>query len=238
MSDARTRGEVRNRTTNDFWCLISDREGDALWAFKLLAGQRTDPMKNDVDFCKPVDPNLRMQGRANQWWKVRGGPTLMTAAGSDVLITELSAPTALLSRIKDPQDFRSDAAIESQWRAKIRYLGGQQVSNANSLPFDQSFATPPAAVPAPITTTPAAGSAGRAYTVQAGDWLSKIAMRPDVLKDALLWPLIHEHAQNFSVIGPDPNKLKPGMVILLPSLASFTPKQISDARQRGRNWRR
>ena len=142
---------------------------------------------------------------------------------------------------QDPENLRHQASRSFPERMGFsvkHYLGGQQVSNANSLPFDQSFATPPAAVPAPIVTTPAVGSAGRAYTVQAGDWLSKIAMRSDVLNDALLCPLIHEHAQNFSVIGPDSNKLKPGMAILLPSLASFTPKQISDARQRGRNWRR
>jgi len=237
MTDAKSRGEVRNRTRRDFWCLVSDNAGERPWAFKLLAGQKTNPFKNDVDFCKPVDSGLLMQGRANQWWKVRGCPIVLTELGSRAAITELGAVIAGLSRLKDSQDFRGDRDIETEWRATINYLGGRNVSDANCQLFDSSFTSPPVGS-APAAPAPAVGPAGRPYTVQPGDWLSKIAMRPDVLKDALLWPLIHEHAQNKTVIGEDPNKLKPGMVILLPELKSFTQTQIDVARQKGRHWRK
>jgi hypothetical protein len=237
MTDALSRGEVRNRTRFDFWCLVSDRPGDPLWAFKLLPGQRTDPRKNDVDFCKPVDPNVMMQGRANQWWKVRGSPILLSMMGAQVRIAELSVAIASLSRIKDSQDFRRDDEIERQWNTRIRCMGARHISDTNSLLFDADFTTP-LTVPAPPASSGAPGSSERAYTVQAGDWLSKIAMRPDVLKDALLWPLVHDFKQNRSIIGEDPNKLRPGMVIVLPQLTDFTPTQMADARRRGRDWRR
>jgi nucleoid-associated protein YgaU len=50
------------------------------------------------------------------------------------------------------------------------------------------------------------------HTVQAGDWLSKIAMT--YYGDMNGWPEIHE--KNKNVIGPDPNLIKPGQKLVIP----------------------
>lgn len=70
------------------------------------------------------------------------------------------------------------------------------------------------------------------HTVAAGESLSLIAGR--YWKDVLLWPLLHD--VNQAKIGLDPNQLKLGEVLAVPDLSSFTPGQISNARQRGQHW--
>ena len=70
------------------------------------------------------------------------------------------------------------------------------------------------------------------HTVAAGESLSLIAGH--YWKDVLLWPLLHD--VNQAKIGQDPNQLKLGDVLAVPDLSSFTPGEISNARQRGQHW--
>lgn len=76
------------------------------------------------------------------------------------------------------------------------------------------------------------GRRSQQHTVGAGESLSLIA--GNYWKDVLLWPLLHD--VNQATIGQDPNQLKVGDVLTVPDLASFTPGQISNARQRGQHW--
>ena len=39
------------------------------------------------------------------------------------------------------------------------------------------------------------------------------------------------------VVGPNPNAIRPGMVLQIPPLASFTPAQLQDAKRRFPSWR-
>lgn len=50
------------------------------------------------------------------------------------------------------------------------------------------------------------------YTVQRGDWLSKIALR--AYGDMFAWEKIYE--ANKDIIGPNPNLIKPGQVLTIP----------------------
>jgi len=62
---------------------------------------------------------------------------------------------------------------------------------------------PPAVAPAPRET----------YTVKKGESLWKIAGRADIYGDSTKWRRIYE-ANKHQL--PDPNKLKPGMVLIIP----------------------
>ncbi len=70
------------------------------------------------------------------------------------------------------------------------------------------------------------------HTVAPGQTLSLIAGH--YWKDVLLWPLLHD--VNRATTNRDPSRLKPGQVLSVPDLASFTPSEIRNARQRAQNW--
>ncbi len=74
---------------------------------------------------------------------------------------------------------------------------------------------------------------GSKYTVVSGDSLSAIAGK--YYGDVLLWPIIYD--ANKSVVGPDPNKIVPGQKLTIPSISGYSQSQLTDARNRGRNWR-
>lgn len=78
---------------------------------------------------------------------------------------------------------------------------------------------------------------GKSYVVKPGDWLSKIAKdKYREKRDAMfLWPIIYD--ANKSVIGSNPNVIKPGQKIMIPDIGSYTEIQLDQVRQRGRNWR-
>ena len=76
------------------------------------------------------------------------------------------------------------------------------------------------------------GRGSQQHTVAPGESLSLIAGR--YWKDVLLWPLLHD--ANQATIGLDPNQLTSGQVLTVPDLTSFTPGEISNARQRGQHW--
>ncbi|MBL8212654.1 MAG: LysM peptidoglycan-binding domain-containing protein [Bryobacterales bacterium] len=78
------------------------------------------------------------------------------------------------------------------------------------------------------------GSAGgKTYTVVSGDSLSLLAGK--FYDDVLLWPVIYD--ANKSVIGGNPNLIKPGQKFTIPSISGYSPSQLSALRERGRNWR-
>jgi nucleoid-associated protein YgaU len=70
------------------------------------------------------------------------------------------------------------------------------------------------------------------HVVAPGDWLSKIAIRH--YNDMNLWPLIYDF--NAATIGPDYNKIKPGQMLKIADLGSYTPAELADARARAKQW--
>lgn len=72
--------------------------------------------------------------------------------------------------------------------------------------------------PKPPKTAAAAAPAGAIgyYEVKPGDWLSKIAKRPEYYGDMHKWPLIYY--ANLRTIGRNPDLIKPGQVLLIPRL--------------------
>lgn len=71
------------------------------------------------------------------------------------------------------------------------------------------------------------------HPVMANDWLSKIADR--WYHDMYKWPIIYDYNQD--VIGKDPNKIRPGQQLTIPSLANYTDADIADAVKRGKAWK-
>jgi hypothetical protein len=39
------------------------------------------------------------------------------------------------------------------------------------------------------------------------------------------------------VVGPDPNRIVPNQRLNVPNIGSYSSSQLTDARNRGRNWR-
>ncbi|MBM3796511.1 MAG: LysM peptidoglycan-binding domain-containing protein [Acidobacteria bacterium] len=80
---------------------------------------------------------------------------------------------------------------------------------------------------------PPVNGGGNLYTVVSGDSLSVIAGRK--WNDVLLWPILYD--ANKQVIGSNPNLIKPGQKLTVPSIAGYSASQLSATRERGRNWR-
>jgi hypothetical protein len=92
--------------------------------------------------------------------------------------------------------------------------------------LQEEFGTPPKASDTPVEEV-------RKVTVAPGDMLSLIAQGE--YQDMLLWPVIYD--ANTAVIGSNPNLIRAGQVLVIPSIAGMTPTQLQQYRTRGRNWR-
>jgi hypothetical protein len=68
------------------------------------------------------------------------------------------------------------------------------------------------------TTSQIPDAAARSHVVQTGDWLSKLAQR--YYGDMYKWPVIYE--ANRKVIGNDPNLIRPGQKLVIPTLPKVT----------------
>jgi hypothetical protein len=84
----------------------------------------------------------------------------------------------------------------------------------------------------PAAAAPPVGATKKAPPVKAGQSLSMIA--GDLYGSVELWPLLWD--QNKAMI-PNPNRIKPGMVLQYKELSEFTPAQIADAKKRSPTWK-
>ena len=71
------------------------------------------------------------------------------------------------------------------------------------------------------------------YTVRKGDSLSLISGK--FYQDVLLWPIVYD--ANRSVVGSNPNLIQPGMRLGIPDISGLSSAELSQTRERGRNWR-
>jgi hypothetical protein len=78
-----------------------------------------------------------------------------------------------------------------------------------------------------------AGTGGNTVVVAAGDTLSGLAAK--YYGTVEYWPLLWD--ANRKVVGPNPNRISPGMRLSVPPLSSFTQAQLADARRRFPTWR-
>lgn len=78
---------------------------------------------------------------------------------------------------------------------------------------------------------------GTGYTVKLGDWLSKISQdKYRNKRDSMfLWPIIYD--ANKSVIGNNPNMIRPGQKLIIPDISSYNEVQLDQVRRKGRAWR-
>jgi hypothetical protein len=74
---------------------------------------------------------------------------------------------------------------------------------------------------------------GATVTVVPGDTLSGLAKTHYGTFE--YWPLLWD--ANRSAVGPNPNRLRPGISLRIPPLSSFNPEQLADARRRFPTWR-
>jgi hypothetical protein len=81
--------------------------------------------------------------------------------------------------------------------------------------------------PPPPPTNP-----GNSIQVQPGQCISSIAN--DIYKSRELWVLLWDLNK---VQLPNPNRVKPGMVLKWKPINEFTPAQIADAKRRAPTWR-
>jgi LysM repeat protein len=79
----------------------------------------------------------------------------------------------------------------------------------------------------------ATGGAGASVVVASGDTLSALARKH--YGSVEYWPLLWD--ANRTTVGPNPNRIAPGMRLTVPPLRSFTQQQLADARQRFSSWR-
>jgi hypothetical protein len=121
--------------------------------------------------------------------------------------------------------------LQNEWSVKI-------VEEIMAKDEDPTRPSPPSggSKPPPIPPAPPAGNGmlGR-HTVAPGEWLSMIAGRW-YKGEVLFWPVIYD--ANRQVIGPNPNKLRRGQVLKIPSIQGYSPMQLDQIRRRGRDWRK
>ncbi|HMD76722.1 MAG TPA: LysM peptidoglycan-binding domain-containing protein [Terracidiphilus sp.] len=82
-------------------------------------------------------------------------------------------------------------------------------------------------------STPPTGAPGNTVIVARGDSLSGLAAK--YYGTAEYWPLLWD--MNRNLVGPNPNRIPPGMRLNVPPLSSFTQAQLADARRRFPTWR-
>jgi LysM repeat protein len=123
--------------------------------------------------------------------------------------------------------------LQNEWSMKI--VEDMMGKNDGTTP-PGSVVPPTLPVPPPSTTTPPSNGAAILgnHPVVAGDWLSKIAGKW-YNGEVLLWPVIFD--ANRAIIGSNPNVVKVGQVLKIPSIAGYTKAQLEEFRVRGRNWR-
>jgi len=85
------------------------------------------------------------------------------------------------------------------------------LKNPNLISVGQSLKIPDVK-PRTVTVAKVASIRPGKYTVQKGDWLSKIALR--AYGDMFAWEKIYE--ANKETIGPNPHLIEPGMVLTIP----------------------
>jgi hypothetical protein len=78
------------------------------------------------------------------------------------------------------------------------------------------------------------GEKCRKLTGHTYDMLSRVAQ--DFYGDALLWPVLYDHAGNRKTIGDNPNTVKKGQKIVVPDIKDLTAADKEAIRTRGRNW--
>ncbi|MBL8178167.1 MAG: hypothetical protein JNK48_26065 [Bryobacterales bacterium] len=123
--------------------------------------------------------------------------------------------------------------LQDEWSRKvIDDMMGKGAAPVPPVPPPPAVRTPPPAV-VPPPSNGGNGILGN-HTVNDGDWLSKIAGKW-YKGEVLLWPVIFD--ANRTVIGENPNVIKKGQVLKIPSIAGFTAQQLEALRARGRNWR-
>jgi hypothetical protein len=77
------------------------------------------------------------------------------------------------------------------------------------------------------------GPPDRRIIIKPRDTLSDIAKRE--YGQWQLWPLIYDRNKNR--VGADPNRIYPGMELLLAPLQRYSPREIHEARQRAGSWK-
>jgi LysM repeat protein len=82
-------------------------------------------------------------------------------------------------------------------------------------------------------STPPTGAPGNTVIVARGDSLSGLAAK--YYGTVEYWPLLWD--MNRNLVGPNPNRIPPGMRLNVPPLSSFTQAQLADARRRFPTWR-
>ena len=78
-----------------------------------------------------------------------------------------------------------------------------------------------------------ADAGAKTVVVASGDSLSTLAAK--YYDTVEYWPLLWD--ANRQLVGPNPNRVAPGMQLSVPPLSSFTPAQLADARRRFPTWR-
>ncbi len=243
MTDARTRGWVENRSSRRVWVAVSDDSG-TFFAFPVEPGRSTDPVKNDVDYVRPIDRGVQLVPtilpftlpRADAWFKVRGGHVRLTDRNAQIGLEELDGWKAFGSRLKEQRNFWTDQDIQNMYNAQPRYFGDHAgLVNTTPIPDFRPGATP---VPSPQRNTSSAPANGpETYTVVRGDTLSGIAASfYRTKRDAmLLWPIVYD--ANRAVIGGNPNMISPGQKLAIPNIGGLSDVELDQIRRRGRNWR-
>jgi hypothetical protein len=135
-------------------------------------------------------------------------------------------------------DVRVSAGFESQFPDKdARYEGNYITAWPNGYVMerrgDSTFKV--------VTTSPHAakeevsiiGTHTVGNTIREQDWLSNISKK--WYGELLLWPIIFDF--NKSAEFSNQNKMKPGQVLRIPSIAGMSDEDKRIVRQRGRDWR-
>lgn len=155
------------------------------------------PKEYDSSYCRYSDiPNPHAAMAKLQSWRIAGKPIRLLITQSYVNVLALLTQTSHRYVGGEPGDIYFDLSFK-QWReVKVRTTAETVgASTAN----DQKSRTDTKPVP-------------KSYTVKSGDSLYKIAKLE--LGDGAKWQSIYD--KNKSIIGPDPNVIKPGQKLVMP----------------------
>jgi nucleoid-associated protein YgaU len=182
-----------------------------------------------TDICIWADQDKKKHEVADTTWQNADGS--LTPLGQEcVAATRLLLGVFIQQAIK-----RDDDASRVRSNLLDQYLSEQLDKNESpqspilleDLPSVDSFKTPPLTGPEIVVT------GGKTAIVKEGDTLSGIAHRE--YGRWQLWPLIYD--LNKDKIGPNPNRIRPDLRLLVLPLETYSPREKAAAEKRAPTWK-
>jgi len=216
-----------------------------------LSRRAQSPLMMRLETEVMKDGKLVMEGHRTLVAETKGGMRIIDREGVFKSLEELSKHYGYIFKIDTASPFFiiKNALLDETLLARVNNLGALAclVVRTSGAVLDFNHSKMPAEFikkdfanylkqrgkTPPLNQQEILISGGKSMMVKPGDTLSGIAGRE--YKSEQLWPLIYD--LNKEKIGSNPNRIQPGMNLLILPLSAYSPQEIAAAKQRSPSWK-